>query len=207
MDPAAGTGNAHTLVCSEPGMLAVVDESTAVHPSGLTYVVAAVVVISNPGVVREMLERSVLQGNRKRPFHWSKEGPKVRGLVCDIATGNCFGSTFASSCGRKGQEAARERILRRAFQQFEKDGIEHVIVESRDRRQDIRDRRVLKQYQQEHGEVGFALEFAPKTEPLLWLADSLASGTREELEMSGSDPESLRIMRAMGSIEPLWVPH
>lgn len=57
-------------------MIAVIDETTIEHSSGLLYVVAAVAIITDDGDAAQLL-RAVVPA-RTRPFHWTKEGVEAR---------------------------------------------------------------------------------------------------------------------------------
>ncbi len=186
-------------------MIAMIDEAVAEHPSGIVYVVAAVVIVEDQLRIREQLTSRVYRENRIRPSHWHEEGPFVRQIICDVSeSAGAIGQTFLESCGRSGQEAARVRILNRALNWISQEGAGEVTIESRGPKLDIRDRRTVKRFQLEN-ESHLAVEWWEKKEPLLWLADALAGATRENFLRPGASPDNSRLLAIMGAELPNWL--
>jgi len=165
-----------------------IDEAVAEHFSGNVYVVEAVVIISGQSLIQEQLTARIYRDKQIRPSHWHEEGPFVRGIISECSENfGAIGRAFLESCGRSGQEGAGE-----------------VMIESRGYQLDFRDRRTVKRFQLEN-DSRLVVNWARKSEPLLWLADALAGATRENLLRPGTSPENSRLLAIMGAEKPNWV--
>lgn len=187
-------------------MLALIDEAVAESSNGFVYVVAAVVVIEDVTAVRDKLIAVVDRPGRSRPVHWSEEGLEVRAALCEVAAQHvAMGAVTAQACGRKGQERARSHLLLESMALVVAEGANSVIIESRREALDIRDRRTFKSASGDINLTGIHVSWKDKSEPLLWLADALASATREEVLRPGESASSGVLIRAMGVDRIRWI--
>lgn len=185
-------------------MISLIDESVVEHPAGFVYIIAAIVITSNIDEIRESLRDQVIRDGRFRPSHWCEEGPRVRTLLCEICeAATAVGQTFVAPCGRKGQEAARTRLLTAAAEWTHHEGSSELTIESRGRSLNNRDRQTLRKYAESERKV-LRVQWRSKNEPLLWLADSLAGATRENLMSPGSSPVINRLLTALHADAPWW---
>ena len=184
-------------------MLTVIDESAPEDPTGrVHYVVAAAALIRvDPDEARAAV-RSVL--NRQRPFHWvSDRGPTVRAAMIDcvaqVADRICVAVHYPTE--PKGQELARERILRTAvLPAVQSWGTTHILIESR-ANQDAQDKRVVRNYRRDH-RANFSYDWATKDDPLLWLADAVAGAVTEQ--RLRADASYIDALRRTGKLD--WLP-
>lgn len=185
-------------------MISLIDESVVEHPTGFVYVIASVVLDSDMNEIRETLRHQVLLNGRVRPSHWSEEGPRVRTFLCELCeTISTVGQTFVSPCGRKGQESTRVRLLEESLTWAHTEGSSEVFIESRGETLDKRDRRTVKNYSSTRN-ITLRVQWRTKNEPLLWLADSLAGATRENLMSPVSSPLADRLLIALRAEKPHW---
>ena len=86
------------------GITAGIDETVIYHGGGVTYVVAGVV-FHDARPARRAFHQ--LTADRKRPFHWRKEGPTLReAAVTLLETHIAATHLLARSTGRRGQITA-----------------------------------------------------------------------------------------------------
>ncbi|MDE0376542.1 MAG: hypothetical protein OXK16_11340 [bacterium] len=155
------------------GITAGIDETVVDHGGGVTYVLAAVVFHDAEPARRAFHQ---LTADRKRPFHWRREGPTLREAAVTLLE-NHPASTYllAQSTGRRGQVTARRELLTYLVAELTNDGVAHVIIESQDSVLDGRDRHtILDSFQADSTGPPFTYRWGTKTEPLLWYADALA---------------------------------
>ncbi len=183
-------------------MISLVDESLRSGPAGL-YVVTAVVVLEDRERARGVA-RSVLLPRQPR-FHWRGEThgqrQKMLGAMAELEL-PVRGYVYRALSPRK-QERARALCFERLLWDLQEDGIEELLVESRQSGGDRRDRRTIVRAQRSgkaSGSLRYGFAFAV-AEPLLWFADAAAgavamSTAGEEatyLEQLGSCAEVIEI--------------
>jgi len=158
-------------------VIAVIDETTIESGKGFIYVIASVAIIEDATLARTTLAR-VTRG-RERPFHWVKEGPEARRrMVTAVDQLGAVAVGFQQGCGRRGQDKTRSILLAEALVWAVGEGADGVIVESRGRKLDVQDKRVVKQLRST-GHAIPGVQWDTKRNPLLWLADSVCGAHRE----------------------------
>lgn len=155
-------------------MIAYVDESLRTTPGGL-YVIAAAVVLTEPDEARQVALSVLLRGQRR--YHWRDESEAQRHRMLDaMADLELLVLGYVRRpVDQHAHERARVLCLRRLL--WDLRGVEELIIESRHKAADQRDRRSIVQAQQEaEGELsGLVYDFQhPDREPLLWFADAAA---------------------------------
>ena len=162
------------------GITAGIDETVVYHGGGVTYVLAGVVFHDAQPARRAFRE---LTADRKRPFHWRREGSTLREAAITLLE-NHIATTYllARSTGRRGQVTARRKLLTYLVAELTNEGVDHLIIESQDSALDGRDRNtILSWFQANSTDPAFTFGWRTKTEPLLWYADALAGITHEYL--------------------------
>ncbi len=188
-------------------MKASIDESVPEIRGGIAYVVAAALVIAPVDDAREALRKVIAGPDRKRPFHWHAEGSeaKARMVDCLADLGAVAHIAVHHPTGRKKTEAARQQCLHAIVPLAVRDGAEELIIESRDKISDRRDRKVVLDLLRELAAPGaISYSHAPKTEPLLWPADAVCGAVRAFL--IGDDTRYYEQLRHIGVIsEPIYL--
>ncbi len=167
-------------------LVAVIDESSPANTAGgITYVIA-VAALFEPTRATAELSR-LFTAERRRPFHWEREGAVARTRIIEIAAEvGVVASAHYAHVGRRGQAHARGSMLARMAVDIAADGVDHLIIEASDAATIGRDRRVLLDSFREAGGVPFAYDWRSKAEPLLWIADAIAGAVGEYVV--GKDP-------------------
>lgn len=162
------------------GITAGIDETVIYHGGGVTYVLAGVVFHDAQPARRAFQD---LTADRKRPFHWRREGSTLREAAITLLEDH-IATTYllARSTGRRGQVTARRKLLTYLVAELTNDGVDHLIIESQDSALDGRDRNtILSWFEVSSTDPAFTYEWRTKTEPLLWYPDALAGITHEYL--------------------------
>lgn len=165
---------------NSPGITAGVDETVIYHGGGVTYVLAGVV-FHDAQPARCAFQE--LTADRKRPFHWRREGSTLREAAITLLESH-IATTYllARPTGRRGQITARRKLLTYLVAELTNEGVDHLIIESQDSVLDGRDRdTILSWFQVNSTDPAFTYGWRTKTEPLLWYADALAGITHEYL--------------------------
>ena len=162
-------------------MMGVLDETTPEVGGGILYTVVSGLIIRDEEEARTELSHIV--SGRQRGFHWMTEGPVARSAMVSCLTAiDVVGSAVVAECGRRGQEAARERALRASVEELLGSGCSRLIIESRSSRQDDRDRGVILDLLRGMPDtVALKYEWQSKEEPLLWVPDAIGGVVREYL--------------------------
>lgn len=178
-------------------VVAVIDESAPTAGSGVYYIVTAVRILDGSVARREAL--SVVAG-RSRPFHYHSEGPEVRKRMADtIEACGMIGEALWLPVKRKGQTAARARLLKEHALRLQADGIDHLIIESGHPHTDQRDHDTLRAWSASAEAPPFAYDWRSKSEPLLWVADAFCGAAAEHL--LGMDSPTYDQIAAAGLID------
>lgn len=171
---------------SEPGgihdqLVVVIDESSPHHSAGgVAYVVAAAALLAPAGLADQL--RAVIGVDRSRAFHWTKEGPEARRSIIDLAIeSGVVAQVICAHVGRRGQLAARRRMIAELSIWAEHEGATLLLIESGDAATDGRDKATLLDTHRESGGVPFHYEWRSKSEPLLWIADAIAGAVGEHV--------------------------
>ena len=159
--------------------VAVVDESARRAGAGIYYVICAVAILEPADTARLALE---VVGERKRPFHFAKEGVQaIERMLSFIEATELLATVLWRSVARRDQVAARRDLLTELALRCAHDGIDHLIIESGDWTTNRRDQRVLLDAFSEVGPVPFRYDWRSKREPLLWVADAISGISSEFL--------------------------
>lgn len=179
-------------------LVAVVDESSPQNTAGgITYVVAIAAVFEPTRAIADLSRLFV--ADRRRPFHWEREGTVARTRIIEIAAeAGVVASAHYSHVGRRGQAQARRSILARLAVDIAADGVDHLIIEASDAATIGRDRRVLLDSFRQAGGVPFTYDWRSKAEPLLWIADAIAGAVAEYVV--GKDATWWEMLSARGIV-------
>jgi hypothetical protein len=191
-------------------MIAAIDETTPEGNGGVFYVITAAILLNDRGETSRKLQE--VTGPRSRPFHWSQEGSQTRTRMVDLL---CELGVLAIPwvhypTGRKQQESARQKLLSEATVQLLGDGVDELIIETRDApgkgwtSQDARDEQTLRDTLRSLGLGPEALSWSwqPKSEPLLWACDAICGAVREFL--LGDSEAFEQLVRAKVIDEPRY---
>ena len=156
---------------------AYIDEAFSAGPVG-AYVVAAVLVPSGRADGLRLELRHLFR-DRKGRFHWHHEKDSFRLRMLEFIGDAGVAAVSVSTCLRdaREQERARGLAIDRLLWEMRTHGPAHLILESRQERNDQRDRRRI-MAAQKAGKASVDLTYGfgrPDGEPLLWLADAVAS--------------------------------
>jgi hypothetical protein len=177
-------------VTSTPAKIVLIDESDDIIHGGASYVVASAVVLTSDAAELAADLRTVLFENprRRRPFHWSEEGPSVRrSILTAVAYADVSAIAVVGSLdGRRGQEQVRYECLRQLFVMTGVSASE-LVIESRESvlrnvGQNRTDHRAIVDARHAR-ELPPLLRYrwADKAEPLLWAPDAVAGMTLASL--------------------------
>ena len=166
-------------------VVAVVDESVHEAGGGVYYVVGAAVVVDPTRVTAEL--RALIK-ERSNVVHWAREGPAMRTRVLDVLCESAVAASVQwSATGRRGQIETRARLLTEIATWVYGEGADHLVIESSDTTMNRRDRQTLARHPMAtEGGLVFRYDHRSKQEPLLWLADTVASAVGEHLIGKGS---------------------
>lgn len=166
-------------------IVAVVDESSPVAGAGIAYLISTAIVVEPIDAAAAC--RQVI-GERVRPFHWHREGPKAREGMLELVNDRVI-EVFCQyrSVPRSGQVAGRRAILGSQLPMIEGAGVSHLIIESGDRHSDRRDRSTILDAFSDRT-VPFQYDWRTKDEPLLWIADAISGAVSEHL--TGKDDDA-----------------
>lgn len=155
---------------------AYLDEAFSARPMGV-YVVAAVLVAPAraDGLRCELRE---LFGRRAPRFHWYEEKDSVRLRMLEFIADADLSALSVTACLHdvRAQERARALCLERVLWELRPMRASHVVLESRQERNNHRDRSVIAAAQRA-GKASAELRYdfdMPERDPLLWTADAVA---------------------------------
>ncbi len=184
----------------ESGLVAVIDETTPADAGGIYYVVSSAVVLDVDSV-RSALASS-RPADRTRPFHWVDEGSHARDAMVDLicSTGTIAQVTVCYTTGRRRQEQARRLALAELVPMIALEGAREIVIESRSRREDARDRETL--IEATRGLAGtLTYRWETKAEPILWIADAVCGVVKEYL--LGDDTTAFERLQAGAVIKQI----
>ena len=163
-------------------MIAVIDETTPEVGGAILYTVVSVITLEDEATACSVLRRAIPDG-RVRPFHWSREGPAAKAAMVHCLTQlGVVAHGVVVACGRTNQEAAPAVALSETVGLVVAEGCDRVLIESRSRVQDSRDRSVMLDSLRRLGSAGdLSYQWCTKAEPLIWMADAIAGAIREHL--------------------------
>ena len=111
------------------GVIAAVDETVIEQQGGVTYCLVAAI-FNRPHIARR--DMGAVTDCRTRPLHWHKEGPRNRETAvkcCETHVDVII--VIVQRAGRRAQTTARATLLSELITELADEGIEHVIIESR----------------------------------------------------------------------------
>jgi len=154
---------------------AYVDESCRERPPGVFVLAAVVVPPVRAPHIRQQLRRHLRPGAAR--FHWHDEGSERRTFLEElVGLGLPSLVAVAAPIDSRRQERARRKCLERLLWELTELGTREVLLESRQERRDVHDRKAIAAAQQRRS-VPADLRYSfgqPDQEPLLWLADAVA---------------------------------
>lgn len=187
-------------------VICVIDEAAPEVNGTMMYLVVGAVMLADEATARAAM-LGVTAG-RKRLFHWADEGIEKRSAMAAAAAQvGALAHGFEQACGRRGQEHARKAVLDPALTWAVANGALHIIIESRSQRQDTRDKATVKATMRRLGVPPNVprVDWRPKSEPLLWLADATAGVLRERYVPSKNDGPSRQLETAT-NLAVIYVP-
>jgi hypothetical protein len=183
-------------------LVAVIDESSPANTAGgITYVVAIAALFELARAVSEL--NQLFSTDRRRPFHWEREGTVARTRIIEIAAQlGVVATAHYAHVGRRGQARARQAMFRRIVIDAASEGVDHLVIEASDAATVGRDRLALLQTFEPAGGVPFTYDWRSKSERLLWPADAIAGAVGEYLV--GKDPIWWEMLNDLGivSLQP-----
>lgn len=156
--------------------IAFADESAKGGPTSAYTVAAAVIVDGDQDEVRADLRH--LFRNPRRRFHWRDEEPRDRARMIEFIRERQIQGLAAVRLlpDTKRQERARALCLERLLWDLRELGVDRLVLEARQDRNNQRDRRLVVAAQKA-GKASASLAYSfgyPLEEPLLWIPDALA---------------------------------
>ena len=123
---------------------------------------------------------SLFTTDRRRPFHWEREGTIARTRIIGIAAEiGVVATADYAHVGRRGQSSARQAMLAEMVRDAAANRVEHVVIEASDAATVDRDRVTLLRTFEGTGGVPFRYDWRSKSERLLWFADAIAGAVGE----------------------------
>lgn len=177
-------------------MLAAADESMRQVNGGVYVIAAGVLVKERADEIRTEL-RALLRPRQER-FHWRNEGEAERlAMLKRIVELELFAYAYIHRPPTpRRQDRARAQCLKGLLWDLHQDHIGELVIETRQRRNDRKDRILILQAQ-EAGIASPDLRYRharPKEEPLLWLPDAVAGA------VSSDEVEATNYVGALGDI-------
>ena len=186
-------------------LTAYIDESQHVTGVGV-YVVAAVVILDDEAQqIRDQVRSATPRGRR---FHWRTEERRERDNMLNILAAlppQSVRAYAAQPCPSDKTERARRKCIESLLLDIHGSDVRALVLESRQERNDKRDREVLAHFARiglVAGEVTYRHE-RPQAEPLLWAADAVAGVVSASRIGRGEHYwESIRGTVALGEVSP-----
>lgn len=163
-------------------LVAVIDETVPEVGAGVHYVLTTAVTLSPTDIDQALAQLFSDTPQRKRPFHWHKEGPTARTRITDIIVEHgVVAHSRYQTVGRRGQRNARQLLLAELSAQLHVEGVDHLIIESVDDVTNGRDKRTLLDKFEPSGGVPFVYDWRSKSERVLWIADAINGAIHDYL--------------------------
>ncbi len=160
-------------------VLAVLDETSPMIGAGVYYVVTTAIIVNPATIVSDLDGFFADTPNRKKPFHWHKEGETTKRRMIDLIIGNEVTATVLyRSVGRKDQKSARVDSLGEHAFKAEQAGVTHLILEASDKRMNALDLDTIA-LAFPGGQKPFRYEHRRKTERTLWVADAFCGAVSD----------------------------
>lgn len=169
-------------------MIGLVDEAMREGEDGLYLV--TVVVVETATAAHELATSLLLP--RQARVHWHAEGDERRRQLVErlaAAALNCTAYVSRPVSSRR-HERARALCMGRLLWDLRDSAVDELVIESRQERNDRRDRRTIIAAQKAHRarpDLSYRHE-RPATVPMLWLPDIVAGAVAAHLTTSGEDP-------------------
>jgi hypothetical protein len=166
-------------------VIGVIDETTPFVGSGICYGVISGAVLADEADARAAIE-AVIPPDRRRPFHWCREGPTARARMIEALNqvGVVAGAVVVQ-CGRRDQEAARVVALEATMHRLIGDGCAQILIEARNPVQDDRDRALILDVLRAYRSHDVVYEWRQKSDELLWIADAIGGAVHDHLVGAG----------------------
>ncbi len=185
-------------------VLAVLDETSPMIGAGVYYVVTTAIII-NPATVVADLD-SFFDGtpNRKKPFHWHREGQQTITKMIDLIVDHEIKATVLyRSVSRKGQKHARKALLEEHTQRAHQLGVSHLILEAADPRTNTNDLKTIAVTTEAIPATAFRYEHRRKSERTLWVADAFCGAVGDFLR--NTNPKWYNELDRRGLIEMEYI--
>ena len=172
-------------------MLALVDESIVIAGAGC-YLLACVVL---PDDRRAKVRREVRRAAVGNHFHWKDEREDAQFRMLAVLAGGAT-RLFAHvrrPTVRREHEGVRATLLNALLDDLAKTTTLDLLLESRQRVNDLKDRQVIAGAVADHrisSDINYG-HSGPDQEPLLWLADALAGAVMAQVRGDGKFVASL----------------
>ena len=155
-------------------LVALIDETSPQMGPGIYYVLTSAVTLDVGAITVELDLLFSDTPNRKRRFHWHKEGPAARQRIIDIVTRNgVIAQSRHRSVARNKQIPARLDLLCALADDLVTEGIDHLVIESGDNVTNNKDKTALLTHFEHRGGIPFAYDWRSKNEKLLWIPDAI----------------------------------
>jgi len=168
---------------TEPTIIAI-DESIVTTTTSETYIIGSAIIIdpAQQSAVAQFAREALHAGSpqRRRPFHWTAEGPDIRTAMINVAATHTTPVAIVRPFSAKNSESARLDCLTALFQHTSQYNTDLVLFESREQAMtNIGQNRVDHQAitAARHANVvppTVKYQWVNKTEPIVWLADAIA---------------------------------
>jgi aspartate oxidase len=182
----------------EGDLVAVIDESSPQNTAGgVTYVVAIAALFDPHRALASL--GALFTADRRRRFHWEREGTIARTRIIEIAAEiGVVATAHYAHVGRRGQSRARQGMLAEMVRDAAADGVDHLVIEASDAATVGRDRVTLLRTFEGTGGVPFRYDWRSKSERVLWLADAIAGAAGEHLV--GKDDTWWQLLHDLGVV-------
>jgi hypothetical protein len=123
---------------------------------------------------------ALVTADRRRSFHWEREGTVARTRIIEIAADiGVVATAHYAHVGRRGQSRARQAMLAEMARGAAAEGVDHLVIEASDAATVGRERVTLLRTFEGTGGVPFRYDWRSKSERLLWFADAIAGAVGE----------------------------
>lgn len=165
--------------------------------SGICFGVISGAVLADEADARAAIE-AVISPDRRRPFHWWREGPTARARMIEVLN-QVVGvdGAVVVQCGRRDQEAAPVVALEATMHRLIGDGCEQILIEARNPVQDERDRALILDVLRAYRSRDLVYEWRQKSDELLWIADAIGGAVHDHL-VGASDGWFDQVTKATG---------
>ncbi len=161
-------------------VLAVLDETSPMIGAGVYYVVTTAIIVNPAAIVSDLDSFFTDTPNRKKPFHWHREGQQTITKMIDLIVCHQITATVLyRSVSRRGQKHARKDLLKEHTQRAHQVGVSHLILEAADPRTNTNDLKTIAVTTEAIPATPFRYEHRGKSERTLWVADAFCGAVSD----------------------------